>query len=293
MRGKTENILEQPSLIICSDIHLREDVPVCRTDDFWEAQWRKLDFISELQRKYNCSVIHGGDLFHHWKPSPFLISKAIEHLPYDFWTIYGQHDLPQHNLEMAYKCGINTLVKAGKLQLLNGCHFGQEPERASLLYSDTKILVWHTYNYQGKEPWPGCEALTSSKLLKKHPEYDLIITGDNHQSFVEEYNGRILINPGSMMRTTADQIDFKPCVYLYFHKSNTVKKVYLPIEPDVITRDHIERIEERNNRLESFISRLNTDWEAEVGFEENVIRLLKENNIKESVKEIVNRAVFE
>jgi predicted phosphodiesterase len=291
MRTKSTNIIEgTPDLIICSDIHLREDIPVSRTDDFWAAQWKKLDFISNLQKKYNCSVIHGGDLFHHWKPSPFLISKAIQHLPDKFLTIYGQHDLPQHNLELAYKCGINTLEKAGKIKILNGCHFGQEPTDSN---STPPILVWHTFNYQGKLPWPDCPASTASKLLKKYPQFDLIITGDNHQSFVEELNGRILVNPGSMMRTTADQIDFRPSVYLYYSKSNSVKRVYLPIEADVISREHITRKEERDNRLESFISKLNTDWEADVSFEENVTRMMEENKTKEAIKKIVNQAVFE
>lgn len=296
MRTKSTEIIEgYPDLIICSDIHLREDTPISRVDDFWEAQWRKIDFISGLQKKYNCPVVHGGDLFHHWKPSPFLLSKAMEHLPDNFYTIYGQHDLPQHNLELAYKSGINTLERAGKIKVLKTCHFGQEPSKASLFLpiSEISILVWHTFNYQGKMPWPDCPAPTASRLLKKYPEYDLIITGDNHQSFVEKYENRILVNPGSLMRTTADQIDAKPAVYLYFSKSNSVKQVYLPVKKDVISREHIERKEARDNRLSAFIKKLNADWEADISFEENITRILQTDKVSENVKKIVNRAVFE
>jgi DNA repair exonuclease SbcCD nuclease subunit len=281
-----------PSAILCSDIHLREqtETPTCRTDDWWIAQWRKVQFIVSLQRKYECPVIHAGDLFDHWKPSPHLLSNAIANLPDMFATIYGQHDLPQHNLELAYKSGINTLAEAGKLEILDGVHFGQFPTKET---THNKILVWHTFNFQGKPPWLGCEALPASKLLKKYPEYDLIVTGDNHQSFVEEYEGRICVNPGSMMRMTADQQDFRPSVYLWYAETNTVERVYLPIEPDVISREHIDRKQERDNRLEAFVSRLNTEWEADVSFEENVNRMMEENSTADSIREIVNKAVFE
>jgi hypothetical protein len=156
-----------------------------------------------------------------------------------------------------------------------------------------RVLILHTFNFQGKLPWPGCEALPASKLLKKYPEYDLIVTGDNHQSFVEEYEGRLCVNPGSMMRMTADQADFKPSIYLWYAETNTVKRVYLPIEPDVISREHIDRKRERDDRLDAFVGRLNTEWEAEVSFEENVTRILEENKIQDSVRKIVEKAVFE
>jgi len=310
-----------PDAILCSDIHLREqtDNLVCRTDDWWTAQWHKMDFISHLQKQYDCPVIHAGDLFDHWKPSPHLLSMTIEHLPANFWTIYGQHDLPQHNLDLAYKSGINTLAEAKKLEILKGTHFGELPNDVSMsifpkpgiditlnewrdikynnrehsVYKYNKILVWHTFNFQGKLPWPGCEALPASKILKKYPDYDLIVTGDNHQSFVEEYNGRLCINPGSMMRMTADQADFKPSVYLWYAETNTVKRVYIPIEPHVISREHIDRKRERDDRLDAFVGRLNTEWEAEVSFEENVTRILEENKIQDSVRKIVDKAVFE
>lgn len=212
---------KKPDSILCSDFHLREDQPTCRTDNFPKTQWIKVDFIRNLQIEHDCPVIHAGDLFHHWKPSPYLLSETIQHLPDNFWTVYGQHDLPQHNLDLAYKCGINTLEKAEKLIILKGTHWGQSKpadqeiwsysERNIIrAYSERNILVWHIMTYQGKKPWPDCVDPTATKLLRKYPEYDLIVTGDNHQSFVEEYEGRLLVNPGSITRQTAAQSDHKP-----------------------------------------------------------------------------------
>jgi len=286
---------KKPDLIACADFHLREDQPTCRTDNFWEAQWEKVDFIRKLQMKYDCPVMHAGDLFHHWKPSPYLLSETIQHLPHNFWTIYGQHDLPQHNLELAYKCGINTLKSAGLLEVMPECHWNQTPDKGSIFIPnpdiDAIILVWHIMTYKGKPPWPGCTDPLATKLLRKYPQYDLIVTGDNHQSFIETYEGRLLVNPGSLTRQTAAQSNHKPCIYLWYAETNTVEPVYLPIEQDVISREHITHREQRDERIDAFISRLDGEWKAAMSFEENLERFAQTNKIRKSVMDIVIKAI--
>ena len=159
-----------PDLICTGDWHLREDTPLCRGNDFWEAQWRKVDFIANLQKRYKCPVICGGDLFNHWKPSPFLLSEIMKHLPEQFYTIYGNHDLPQHSLDLANKCGINVLMNASKLQVLDDCHWNKEPDKPSIIIHKmnkeiVNVLVWHIFTFQGKT-WPGNTASTAAKLLR-------------------------------------------------------------------------------------------------------------------------------
>jgi DNA repair exonuclease SbcCD nuclease subunit len=277
--------------ILCSDFHLREDTPICRTDDFWKAQWKKVQFIKDLQREHNVPTIHAGDLFNNWKPSPLLLSMAIEYLPAGFHSIYGNHDLPQHNIELAHKCGINTLVKAGKVELLRGIHWNNKFEDISiLLESGIRMLVWHIITYSGRSPYPGCTDPSATALLRRYPKYNLIVTGHNHQSFVVEYEGRLLVNPGSITRHDADQQDFKPRVYLLY-ENNTVEPVYLPIEQGVISREHLERNEQRNERIEAFISRLTGEWETGVSFEENLERFFQANEVKDSVKQIIYKAI--
>lgn len=278
------------SALLTGDWHLREDTPVCRTDEeFQTAQWKKVDFISDLQKQCNCPVIHSGDLFNHWKPSPWLLSMAMKHLPDQFHTIFGNHDLPQHSLELADKCGINVLREAGKLIVLPGKHWNQEYSGFSSTLHD--ILVWHVMSYQGKLPWPGCTDPLSAALLRKHKQYSLILLGHNHTPFVEEYEGRLLVNPGSIMRQNADQADFRPRIYLWYAETNAVTPVYLPIETDVISRSHLDLQEQRDNRIDSFISRLDTDWKATLSFEENLTIFEKENSVRKSVMEIVYSAL--
>jgi DNA repair exonuclease SbcCD nuclease subunit len=290
---------KQPTAILTGDWHLRDDQPTCRTDDFQSAQWNKVMQIVELQDTYDCPVWHSGDLFHHWKPSPYLLACALEYLPANFHTIYGNHDLPAHNIDLAYKCGINVLAKAERLTVMEGTHWGQEPKSIQSIYLDEvhwlpktrPFLVYHVMTFQGKKPWPGCTDPKSSALLKKYPQYDLILTGHNHQTFVEEYEGRLLVNPGSLTRQEADKEDHKPCVFLYYAETNTVEQVFLPFEDNVISREHLDKKEERDGRINAFVSRLDTGWGGALSFEDNLTKMMQENKIRESVKEIINKAV--
>jgi DNA repair exonuclease SbcCD nuclease subunit len=291
MIRRNQNIIpdKQPDAILTSDWHLRETQPICRTDNFWQTQWRKVDFIADLQHQYNCPVLHAGDLFDYWKPSPMLLSETIKHLPKQFYTVYGNHDLPQHNLDLAYKSGIYCLQQSNALSIMPECSWGQSPKKFSSTLYD--ILVWHVATYQGKEPYPGCVDPSAAKLLRKYPQYNLIVTGDNHKSFVEEFERRLLVNPGSIFRMDADQITHRPRVYLWYAETNTVIPVHLPIETDVISREHIEIKEQRDQRIEAFVSQLNGEWSASLSFENNLQQFEKENDIRKSVMDLVYKAI--
>ena len=292
--------MKQVDLILTSDWHLREDTPVCRTDDFWEAQWNKVDQISKLQKKYDCPVIHAGDLFHHWKPSPWLLSTTISMIPDSFHTVFGQHDLPQHNLDLDHKSGINVLRQAGKIVVLNGGSWGQEPGHNYIQGGKPSynVSVWHKFIWDGKNlPWPGCDGLTAKQVLKKYPEFDLIVTGDHHKPFAEYYvrkkKHRVLVNPGCLTRQASDYAEHRPRVYLWEAESNTVEPVYLKIKKGVVSRDHIEKKEQLDKRIEAFIGRLSSDWETVTSFEENLKRFFASNWVRKSVSNLIYKAIDE
>jgi len=289
---RTKNI-KTPSLILCSDMHLREDTPSCFIGDFQKEQWDSLDFISVLQQKYNIPVIHAGDFTHHWKSSPWLLSKIIEHLPKKFFSCIGQHDIPQHSLELIDKSGIYTLHKADILTITNGCHWGQNPNDIEYCIPDSdfdKVLVWHHTTYLQK-PFPGATGGMAEGILRKYPQFDLIVTGDIHQSFTIEYQGRRLVNPGNLTRQSADQIDFKPCVWLWFSEDNSVQQVFLPIQANAITREHIDIKEQRNERIDAFVEELQSDWESNMSFEDNLKRFQETNDIEPDVMYLIFNAI--
>lgn len=279
-------------LILTADWHLREDNPPCRTDDFQKAQWSKVRQVSELQRKLNVPVLHAGDLFHHWKPSPNLISTSILNIPDDFYTVAGQHDLPQHNMDLIEKSGLYTLLTAKALNWLNtGGNWG-EGVGSFFSYEGRKVGVWHHFVWNGKDkPWFDCNEVTARQVLKENPEFDLIVTGDYHRPFVYEYKGRLLVNCGCLTRQVADYDNHQPRVWVWNAQKNIVRPHYLPIEDNVIDRSHIEKVTKRDERMESFISRLSTEWEVGVSFDSNLKRFLSKNKIRKSVVDLVYKSM--
>lgn len=292
---RTKPIHNRPTAILTGDWHLRETQPIARTDDFWEAQWDKVQQIKELQEKYDCPVWMAGDLFHHWKPSPYLLTETISRLPARMNVVAGNHDLPQHNMDLLHKSGLQTLVKAGAVTLLEGTHWGEEPFHGTFLIPsvthDKVIAVWHVMTYVGEKPWPGCTDLNARQILEKYPQFALILTGHNHKTFVKEIDGRLLVNPGSLTRQTTDQINHKPCVFLWYAEDNTVKQVFLKIKPGVISREHLERAEKRDARITAFVERLTGSWKSTVSFEDNLERFRQNNQVRSSVMDIVYKSI--
>lgn len=280
-------------LIITSDWHLRDTTPICRVDDFETTQWRKVDFISRLQRRLKCPVIHAGDLFEKWKPSPYLLAKTIEHLPKDFYTIYGNHDLPQHNIELKNRCGVYVLEKANVLTVIDGRHWNVDyNENQWFEIEGRKIHAAHMMTYQGKTPYPGCTDTPASGLLRKYKDFDLIITGHNHMQFVEKHNGRLLLNPGSLTRQSSNERGWKPCVWVWCAKDNSLEQVFLPVELDAVqVPERIAEKEQREERIDAFISRLNTEWGEEMDFEANIRKAIAVNDVPKSIQDIIYKAV--
>ena len=280
-------------LIITSDWHLRDTTPICRVDDFETTQWRKVDFISRLQRRLKCPVIHAGDLFEKWKPSPYLLAKTIEHLPKDFYTIYGNHDLPQHNIELKNRCGVYVLEKANVLTVIDGRHWNVDyNENQWFEIEGRKIHIAHIMTYQGKTPYPGCTDTPASGLLRKYKDFDLIITGHNHMQFVEKHNGRLLLNPGSLTRQGSNERGWKPCVWVWRAKDNSLEQVFLPVELDAVqVPERIAEKEQREERIDAFISRLNTEWGEEMDFEANIRKAIAVNDVPKSIQDIIYKAV--
>ncbi len=307
--------IKTPLAILTADWHIRESIPVCRTDNFYRTQKRKLEWIAELSQEYEIPVILAGDLFHKWKTSPQLEAMTIEttnnfHIN-DFFSLFcvpGNHDLPKHSLKEISKSSYFVLQKSS---VLNDCTlkdtiyskksnidyiyvhpfpFGTEIQNVEKEDDTLNICVAHQLTYDSKKPWANCKADSAKKLLKKYDGYDLIVTGDNHQSFVTEYKGRLLVNPGCITRQTGAFVDFKPSVYVWY-SDNTVERKYIPIEKDVINRDHLKKVEERNEKLDAFIIELekrqkqNEDYEYLMDFVENL--KIYTNGDKEFTKKVI------
>lgn len=294
--------------ILAADLHIRSDIPLCRTDDYLKAQFDKLEFIFMLCEKNNCPLLVAGDIGNKSQWPNWLLERTISTInkyKIDIICIPGQHDLPEHRLDYWQKsgCGVLHGAKAIKMLLetkvfcfpfmLFPFGYGSEIKHQKFIesYQAPIIAMTHQMVIENKPLWPDQKAPKGHELLKKFPEYDLILSGDNHNPFVAKYEGRLLVNPGSMMRMTAAQIDHKPRVYKWFADTNEVEGVYLPIEKDVISRIHIESKEERDTRIDAFVSRMKDDFEIGLSFLGNMNAYFKINRTKKRVQEKVFKAM--
>ena len=92
------------------------------------------------------------------------------------------------------------------------------------------------------------------------------------------------------MRMTAAQADHRPRVYLWYADTNEVEAVYLPIEAGVVSRDHIERQNERDERIDAYVTRMNTEYDVELSFSDNLQRYYAANRVHSRVKGIIEEA---
>lgn len=277
--------MKKADAIFCADLHLRDDQPVCRTDDYFEAQVKKIRFIDELAIEYDCPVLVAGDIFHKAKSSKALEIGLINNLEATWNGIPGNHDLPGHNIDKLFDSSLGVLAAAETMEIrptpLDVIEKYKWKGRTiglihKLVHADVKIMAGDkVISYSAK------------KLLKENPDCDVIVSGDNHQTFVVKEGKQLLVNPGSMMRMTADQQNHKPSIFLYYAKSNTVEQVFLPIKKDVISREHVEKVNKYNERLDSFVQRINDQFELSLSFEKNIEAYLKVNEVRDPVKNIV------
>lgn len=321
---KTKTITTKPAdAILVSDMHLTDSIPVSRIDNYLLAQRSKLQFLQSLSaQNNNCPILCAGDIFNHWKASPWLCGIAYRHLPRPFIGIPGQHDLPEHSLKQYERSALGLLeavsdeeefiilrqmgeqIQRKNLRIV-GIPFGElrnfEPDESLkfALPDLRRILILHELTWQGKKPSWDKGSRTDIELINEFGNYfDLILTGDNHEGFVARQKDPlhsprdcILVNPGSMMRRTADQADYQPRCYLYYADENDAVPVYFPIEMNVHTREHIDKEKERDERIAAYIERIKKNWEAGLSFRKNLELFFRENKVPRKIKEIIYNAL--
>ena len=292
--------------ILAADNHLRSDIPRNRIDDFTGAMKKKFEFILALGTEYHCPILISGDLGHRstwpWPLYSWFV-KTIKKYDADIICIPGQHDEPNHKLDKLDESPMGVSDMTDVTTVLTGNYvpgkkmnvYGFPWEfKITKPYSHAvpNIAMTHQMVIEDKPEWKGQEGAMAKALLKNN-DFDLILSGDNHKPFVAKYRNKILVNPGSMMRSNIDQADHKPRVYLYDAKKNDVKPVYLPIEKDVF-KEAGENSEDRKKRFEAFIENIKEDKSNTISFEDNAKSHFKNNrtrkNIEERVWEIIEKS---
>lgn len=279
----------KPDAILCSDIHLRSTQPQCIKEDFLEIQYSQMKWLKDLQKKYDCPVLHAGDVFEKAENPSWLLSQALEFLPDKFYTCYGNHDLQFNNIKHRKKSSLYTLYKAGKINEIIDGSWGTRPKVHNFEIKGRKILILHEFVWYKEKPiFHNEDMCSASGVLKKYHFADLVLSGDNHQKFIIKSNERLNVNPGNfLVEKLSDTL--APSVYLYYTDTNTVEEVKVPFDTTLVTDIHLSSSKKRDKRLEAFISKLSEGIEVEFSFEENVKKL--SSKVSHSTRELINEAM--
>lgn len=289
--------------IFCADLHVRDDQPENRIDDYFLAQQKKLDFLFKTSAQYHIPIFIAGDFGNKPIWSNYLLAWYIKRYKYNCPTyiIPGQHDLPFHSLGKINESGVNVLKNAGTLFILEPkifkankydifpCFFGDEMQKINKRTDKRQVAIIHKMIVEKEDIWTGQGGIKAIDLLKQFSEYDLVVTGDNHLPFAVEYKGRKLINPGSMMRMATSQKDHHPRFYLWEAETNEIGIVYFPIEENVFDLSHV-RQKEIDEKMQAYAESLKQDYEIGLSFEKNLNSHFEKNKTKKEVKEKIWKA---
>jgi DNA repair exonuclease SbcCD nuclease subunit len=308
-------------LLITGDWHLDTQSPENRIDDYCETQFDKIKWIYGLAIEKGCgAILQPGDVFNSHRANDFLKWRYINFMramtrpsacakPPLLYTIFGQHDLRYHSsarentplsvLEAAEVCHICQedpyildWADENYLVYIYGCNWGEEipPVRKS---NGVHILLIHKLVVDVKQGWE--DVYLSIDDAFDSCEHDIIVCGDNHQSFAYHNKGRLLFNCGSLMRSRVDQVEHRPVVFIVDTEDRKIEPTYIPVKPieDVLDVVTATRKKQRNEQLESFVNTLSSDDFQITGldFKRNVYNYCKENEIDKETIDFINEVM--
>lgn len=274
--------------ILTADLHLQYHSPICRTDNFIDTQIKKLGWLSELAKKHKATILCAGDVTHKAREDRQNELHLMLHnnLP-EMYGVLGNHDTISRNSENVYKSALGLHIKTSRYKLLSnvptkfgddsvyGADWGDELPHVE---TSNNLGIIHKFILGPNDPLQNYVSGTKGrKLLREYPEYDLILTGDNHQTFTFESKGRFLVNPGSFLRITSAQKEFEPSVFLYDSEKHTLEQIYIPIDHGVISDEHIK--EKVSVDFGAYIESLKNSDVSTFEFIPNVITYMQTNNI--------------
>lgn len=134
-------------------------------------------------------------------------------------------------------------------------------------------------------------ATTSRLLLRKELAFDFFVCGDNHQQFVEkDEHNRMVINPGSFMRTRIDQVDHKPAVYILDTDGRTLEQIEIPILPinEVMDIDTAKKEKDKDEKIKAWVDSLSNDLElTDLDFDYNLEMVLLEVDVDQDLLDMI------
>ena len=289
--------------VMCaSDLHLRDDRPRCRVDNWYETTRSRLQWLIGLMNENKCPLLIAGDITDKGSNNQTLENLLLEEFGkalFPIWTINGQHDVQYHSQNWLRKSTywvmhqakviehIETKLHNNIIGDISGFSFGTP------MTNGTGIAMCHRSVYPTTAQIPffmgeHTDTIGADELLDQF-DYELIVSGDVHMPFYLQRDGKTLINPGGLFRQKSDKKYTIPTVYLY--EDGVVTGFEAPIVIDNVVQEYLIAEKERDTRISAFVERLSTSAEIGLSFRDNVELGFKTNKLRQVVKELVLKAM--
>lgn len=298
----------------CSDLHLTDKTPINRKDDYPTTIMNKFEEILKItkEKTENNLLVVAGD-FVDSPAIPYKVTRSIIELLLKYETMVlavpGQHCLRYHKsglentplgiLEAAEVVHILSSKKRTKIDGVTfiGSGWNEEPENKADVMVTHRMVTQKDPLFFGQEDFQ-----TTHQLFHKYKWAKCIISGDNHLPFTVKSKQSLLVNCGSMVRSSKNQIKHKPKIWLINSDSWNVIPIELSIEPakEVFDFSKIQIKEEKDEAkkkaeedIDKFISSLTGTNETQPSFKNILKNVIKEVDPNEQVKEIINNIMEE
>ena len=212
--------------IIVGDTHIRHNPPTFRNDGFYASLRDKLGQIRRLSEEHSASVIVLGDFFDRAVQGELerIVADNIDSIR-GWHTLIGNHDTRSSDGSL-YGTSLGLLVSLGIVSIM--------PDNGLF-----DVFHYHDRNDYGRRPSPGKYALVHDYILpegvramyehRKCAEngYSYVFIGHYHLPFDIRIGHTRFVNPGSLMRLTADEIrlDRTPEVLLLDTDTDTLTHI--------------------------------------------------------------------
>lgn len=211
-------------IIATSDWHLHQMRPRMRTDEDWLGTQRVcLNSLARLAIEHHMPVFIAGDIFDTPTVSSAILNMALAfviHLQNEVGVTYisGNHDQPYHSYERINESSYGILKQVHKD--VRGLIVGRsdfcgpnDSDGVTVLAHDIfrdqecDIVMAHTFAVRDeKDKPPMRDSVCAEELLAMYPNARIILVGDNHTPWSYRKGGRLVVNCGSLMRRTMDDL---------------------------------------------------------------------------------------
>ena len=235
-------------MIVCADLHLRDDVPTCRLEnqqEWHDHQINCIRFIVDRCLKTNSGLYIVGDLFHRPIVSFHLFNRMIDEfkrLQKKYLHLHimpGNHDKEYENLSNC--TSIETLYKFDMTLEL----YDRWRNPSNIHFKFVHELVWE------KTKPEKAKGIIATDLIKKFPDCDYIFTGDNHKSFIYKEGRTIVANCGCVNRQSSNLVEYNPSIF-FLDTHYNLERIYVPDNEIVETKLKTKSVELEIGKAKTF-----------------------------------------